>query len=175
MKKLITALTLTLTAAIAAPAMAEQEPNIYVGANISHGYFNEDSKDEIDFSNAIVRFGYQFDEHIATELRVGQSLSETDYDGYSQELDGLYGGYLKLGHKMSDKFSVYMLAGVSNVEITTTTDGGGSYTQDTTSASFGSGIEYTITDNLSINTEVMAYSISDAKFGTFGFGATYAF
>lgn len=171
-KTIATALVLALGATT---AHAENKENsYYIGAMVSQSFYNEDSADEIDFGTLIVRGGYNYNESLAVELRTGTSMNDSEYGALTQELDSMLGAYAVFNHEITNSADIYMIAGITRVEITNTTNGIES-TDDSVSPSFGLGLAYNVNDNFSINTEMTAYSFDTPKYGAFSIGAAYTF
>lgn len=108
-------------------------------------FADEDDQDiQVGFT---ARLGYDFMDYLGAELRGTFGISEEDVgnDKLSQ-----VGAYLKPNYDLTDDLNLYGLIGASKVDFASGAD-------SETGLSYGAGLDYGITDNISVFTDVVNY------------------
>lgn len=128
-------------------------PGIYVGA----GYTGA----EVDFNGLsgsadtgvlFVRGGYQVNQNVAFEARLGTGVDDGHVEGAKVEVDDMYGAYLKAGLPLQMGFYPYVLLGATHGKVKVS--GHGFSESDTSSdISYGIGIDYWFSDQVSAGLE----------------------
>ena len=93
------------------------------------------------------RLGYDFMDYLGAELRGAYGFTKVD-NGYSKIKN--IGAYLKPNYNLTDDFNLYALVGVANSNLADITDA-------ETGLSYGAGIDYDITNNISVFTDMVNY------------------
>ena len=109
------------------------------------------------------RLGYDFMDYLGAELRGTYGIAEDNYDKFKQ-----IGAYLKPNYNITDDINLYGLLGASKTNVGTGSDTGFSY---------GAGLNYGISDKVSVFTDVVNYlekSKTAAQWGL-SLGAAYQF
>ena len=163
-KKIIIAL---LTLAIVNVGSLKAE-SMYYGAGAAFLDFSDNEISDSASLNAIFgRLGMQFNENIAAELRLGIGIGDDTLDIFgfdaTVELDTLYGFYLKGGVPVSDAFYPYAVLGYSRGEATASVPGFGSDSSSESDFSYGLGVDFIVTDYVSVNLEYMNYLDKDGS------------
>jgi len=173
-------LSLILTAT-AAPALAVDEGEKYVGGGFSMITYDATGFPDAEPTALIGRIGYGIVDNIAIEGRLGFGLSSDDIDigGVNVDLDvdqlaGVYG----IAHlPVASQFSLYWLAGFTYGELSASVGGTGiSVNDDDTDFSYGVGAEFDATDTVSGYVEWAQYfDESDYDVTGITIGANYRF
>ena len=109
------------------------------------------------------RLGYDFMDYLGAELRGTYGISKDSSDKFSQ-----FGAYLKPNYNVTDEINLYGLLGASKTDTGIASDTGFSY---------GAGLDYGISDKVSVFTDVVNYlkkSKTSAQWGL-TVGAAYQF
>jgi opacity protein-like surface antigen len=110
------------------------------------------------------RFGYDFMDYLGAELRGTAGVSKASPTKFKQ-----IGAYLKPNYDLTDELNLYGLVGASK------TNGAGTGTN--TGLSYGAGLDYGISDSVSVFTDVVNYMKKSNTSSQWGLtlGAAYAF
>jgi OOP family OmpA-OmpF porin len=181
MKKLIFALIASAAAMTAAQAQTTTAPRAYIGAGVATA--DQASGDSYK-ANAKVFGGYELNQTWAVEggytdfrkadIYVGQAggIVKGSADGYGLYVAGKY------TMPINDQFAAYGKLGLSNSKRAVSTVTGNSYSKYDTGAYAGVGLQYTLTQNVSLNAEYERYG-KDKDFGAkadvWTVGAKYSF
>jgi len=150
MKKLSLSLLLFLGTSYVSAAEMNLHKNIYVG--VGGSFMATGSRDDVNVFKtqdsqeravgATLIVGYSIRSFLDIEARYSQSVS--DDDEFEQKI---WGVYLKPKYELFNNFSIYGLYGVGGVDISPN-----SSNEDfsVTDMSFGAGIKYKITPNISL-------------------------
>jgi len=109
------------------------------------------------------RLGYDFMDYLGAELRGTYGFAKTDGSKFKQ-----IGAYLKPNYNITKELNLYGLLGASKTNV-----GVGS----TTGFSYGAGLDYAITDKVSVFTDVVNYMKKKGTASQWGLtlGAAYQF
>jgi OOP family OmpA-OmpF porin len=181
MKKLIFALIASAAAMTAAQAQTTTAPRAYVGVGVATA--DQVSGDKYQ-ANAKVFGGYDIDQNWGVEAGYTKFRGSDTYVAESSGIvkgsaDG-YGLYVagKYTMPINDQFSAYGKLGVSNNKRAINTVTGNSYSKYDTGAYAGLGVQYSLTQNVSLNAEYERYGKSKdfgAKADVWTVGAKYSF
>jgi len=102
--------------------------------------------------------GYNFMKYLGAELRAALSVSE---ENAGQDNLAEYGIYLKPQYPVLDNLNVYGLLGYSAINMsdpaTGTSANDNPFSGDNQGFSFGAGLDYGVTENISVFTDVVNY------------------
>jgi len=102
--------------------------------------------------------GYNFMKYLGAELRAALSVSE---ENAGQDNLAEYGIYLKPQYPITDKVNIYGLLGYSSINMsdpaTSTNANDNPFHGTNQGFSFGAGLDYGVTENISIFTDVVNY------------------
>jgi opacity protein-like surface antigen len=109
------------------------------------------------------RIGYDFMDYLGAELRGTYGVAKDKGNKFKQ-----IGAYLKPNYDLTDELNLYGLVGASKTNV-----GVGS----STGLSYGAGLDYGITDNISVFTDVLNYMKKSDTASQWGLtlGAAYQF
>jgi outer membrane autotransporter protein len=151
----------------------------YIGGQLAQTTYEQKgtaADGEADPKAIILVGGYEFNEHIAIEGRLGFGVGEDDYStGVEIELSQLVSvlGKFSLGGPVSP----YLLVGFSNIEY----DDRIGDTSKTDGASFGAGVDFEVSQNTSLNLEYIQYGDDNGagggslKASAISIGVNYSF
>ena len=110
------------------------------------------------------RLGYDFMNYLGAELRGTAGIAKENGSKFKQ-----VGGYLKPNYDLTDDLNLYGLAGISKTN--------GAFTPTETGFSYGAGLDYGISDKVSVFTDVVNYMKKSNTASQWGvtLGAGYAF
>ncbi|WP_237673540.1 porin family protein [Vreelandella profundi] len=179
MKKIILISALASTFALAnSTAFAESAGSAYVGALASHYVFDIDGEsDDLNPTGLTVRGGYFFTDNFAVEGRLGTGLADDNISGTNVdvELDQLMGVYVAGFLPVNDVFSFYGLLGFSYAEATLS-NRFASISDDDDGFSYGAGVEFDFTQQISGQLEYVSYlSKSEYDLSAASIGLSYNF
>jgi opacity protein-like surface antigen len=116
--------------------------------------------------------GYDFMDYLGAELRASIGLAGDDYGTKMKQ----FGAYLKPNIDLGDALNLYGLLGYSTVNMSDC--GRGADLDNTNSGlSYGAGINYGVTENISVFTDIVNYLRDDETRSTWGanLGVKYKF
>jgi len=116
--------------------------------------------------------GYDFMDYLGAELRASIGLEEDNYGTKMKQ----YGAYLKPNVDLGDALNLYGLLGYSTTNMSDC--GRGADLGDTNGGlSYGAGIDYGVTENISVFTDIVNYLRDDETRSTWGanLGVKYKF
>ena len=158
-----------LLAGISGPVIAVQQGDTYLGAGQSKVIIdpNASGVEEMGPTSAVVRFGYSMADSVAVEGRIGSGVGNDTVGDSGDKIDvdikRIVSGYLAGYFPVSDRFSLYWLAGISSVSIELNKPGGGYSRSDDIGLSYGIGAEANITKSISGYFEYIEYPDGDYK------------
>ena len=136
----------------------------YLG--LGYGYFNEeisfDLSDNLAYSDdesmntVMFQAGYEFNEFIAVEGRYWLGLSDL---GDAEGDFSTWGIYVKPQYPVTEAFNIYALLGYASTELDF--DNAAVDYLDTSSFSWGLGVEYKFTENLSLFADYVSVGDTD--------------
>jgi opacity protein-like surface antigen len=108
--------------------------------------------------------GYDFMDYLGAELRASMAV---DGDDDGSEAMTQYGLYLKPNYDVTDALNLYALLGYSAVNMS---DCGTSADLDEMNSgfSYGAGLDYGVTENISVFTDIVNYLMDDDTRSTWG-------
>lgn len=194
MKK--TLLSLALSTLLAAPTFAEEASSgvsttansgFYLGGsyamvNTEFEFSDEGTDYSIDFdlSALTLSAGFQLNEYLAFETRFGTGMADdevtgADGDSVTLELDSIFGLYAKAGLPVSDKFYPYLVLGLTEAELSISSDMGTSTDSDS-DTSFGVGASFAVNNQFAVFGEYMNWYEDDGlTISGFNLGVNYKF
>jgi len=163
--------------AAAAAAAGMGIPGLYVGGALAamaarcncdgdraNVFSDEDGQDRQMGITGIL--GYDFMEYLGAELRASMAVSGEDDDA---EKIQQYGIYLKPNVDITDALNLYGLLGYSSVNMSDCMFDADADPDNTNSGfSYGAGLDYGITENISVFTDIVNYLRDDDKDSTWG-------
>ena len=174
--KLITLAT-TLTTVLAAP-MAANATGFYLGANAGSGQQSHQLMEKAETTGvAAIKAGYDFNDYFGAEVRYG-GVNQRSSD---IELNSFASVYAKVQYPITESISVYGLAGMTAANLPQDSliavpQSKAKSSGSESSASFGAGVRYAVTDNFGISLEAMRISSHDAyKLDAVMLGVDYKF
>lgn len=168
---------LAISAAATSVAFADQASTRGWYISGSYAQLDADIADVVEFDLAALVFngGYQINEYVAFETRLGTGVADDDIFGVKLELDYLMGIYTKVGIPTGTAFYPYVVLGYTKAELTVS-DSGFSESDSDNDTSYGVGAHFTITESLGVFAEYMNwYDKDDLEVTGFNIGANYKF
>lgn len=143
----------------------------YTGATIDSNDVNKDADVGVLFG----RGGYQINQNIAVEARLGTGVEDDRIDGVKIEADDFYGAYVKAGLPTSSGLYPYVLLGMTHAKIKLSGPGG--HASDSSSdLSYGLGVDYWFNKQISAGLEYAKFYDKDGvDIDGFTFGMNYKF
>jgi opacity protein-like surface antigen len=158
--------------AVVAPIVAAAPLGLYLAGGLTDiavrsgeraNFFSEklDQDRQVGFTG---RLGYDFMDYLGAELRGTYGFAKDNGTKFKQ-----IGAYLKPNYDLTDELNLYGLVGASK------TNGAGTGTN--TGLSYGAGLDYGITDSISVFTDVVNYMKKSNTASQWGatIGAAYQF
>jgi len=162
---------------VVAPVVAEAL-GLYIAGGITDIAVNTDDRanlfsDEIGQDRQVgltARLGYDFMDNLGAELR--GTLAVDGEDGNNDSFQQI-GAYLKPNYDITKELNLYGLVGASSANLAKLADMG----SDETGLSYGLGLDYSVSDNISVFTDVINYLKDDDTNSLWGLtvGAGYQF
>ena len=151
-------LAVAVLSALSGTAAAEQ---FYVGANITQMNFDEGDF-EAKPANASINAGYVLGQGVSAELRLGDSIASDDLNNVDAELEfkETVGLFVRAAVPETTTITPYALVGYSsiNLGLSSSTDEAEERDHD---ISYGFGVEYKATSDLSVGLEWMDFYRKD--------------
>jgi len=138
--------------------------------NRANVFSEENGQDrQIGFTGIL---GYDFMKFLGAELRTSMGLAKDDYGTKMKQ----YGLYLKPNIDLGDALNLYGLIGYSTVNMSTCGTGA-DLDKKNSGLSYGAGLDYGVTENISVFTDVVNYLRDDKSRSTWGtnVGVKYKF
>lgn len=141
-----------------AMAAADKTGRGYVGALYTMLTLSPDGAPDYDLAALGVRGGYYFNKYFSVEGRLAVGTGDDTQVGIKVELNNVYGVYA-VGHlPLSEKFQLYGLVGYTKQDVTLTDVSiPVSVDDDDSDFSYGVGLEFDMTNNLSLGAEYVSY------------------
>ena len=144
------------------PMVVVEEPaavgNFYIGAG--YGWTNGEwdyvgGTDDQNYGSIMVDAGYKFNPYIAVEGRYWFGLSSSNTLGWNSGVSSdttidSWGLYVKPMYPVTEALDIYALLGYGGTDVSHDLAGGGSVSADASGFSWGAGVEYGFTDNVSM-------------------------
>lgn len=150
-------LALFFSSAILASAgafAAGGEPGPYLGAGYTDASIDFDVIDkDADIGVLFARAGYQINQNIAVEGRLGTGVDDDEIYGVEVELKDTYGVYVKAGFPTQSGLYPYALLGMTHVKVKAS-GFGGSETDSDSDISYGIGADYWFNSTVSAGLEL---------------------
>lgn len=172
-------LALLLSACMAVPAVAATsgtQPGFYVGGGYTFATLDLDgAPSNADVGALFVRGGYQINEYIALEARLGEGVGDDTVSGVKLEIDNIYGGYVKVGLPTEVGLYPYALLGYTHAKLKASIPGE-SITSSDSDVSYGIGADYWFNKQLSAGLEYANFYDKDGdKITGLTLGVNYKF
>jgi len=151
-------------------------PGAYVGGGYLIGDFDDnDFSKSADLDGLFARGGYQLNENMAIEGRLGSGINDDTVRGVKLELKEFYGAYFKVGMPTSIGLYPYVIAGATHGKVEAKFHG--YHESDSqTDISYGIGGDFHFARNWSAGLEYMKYFDKDGvDFSGFALSANYKF
>lgn len=154
----------------------DTRPGFYVGAGVVDGKLEIDGVEgDADPTALFARGGYQFNDYLAAEARLGTGLDDDEFHGVKTEIDNFLGIYAKVGIPTPAGFYPYALVGLTRGELKASTRAFSSK-EDEDDVSFGVGVDYWFNPQFSLGLEYMQYmDTDDFEFSGLSLGGNYKF
>lgn len=165
----------TATLAMAAmPAHADLyrsgSGGLYAGANYSFL-----SADDADLGMLSAKVGGMVTPYFGLEARAGFGVSDDTVSGIDVELNSLFGGYATLNLANESPATPYLIFGFTRYEYELS-NRVASVKEDDSDFSYGVGVDFALTRDLSANLEYMRYGKSDGiEVDAIGLGLAFRF
>ena len=176
MRNLVVAATIAITASFSGFTQAQEA---YVGFSFSQvDYF--DTVDTYDLNAGVWRLGTNFNENFSGEIRAGFGVSEDAVNlgtlDVNVGLDRVYGAYLRGGIPVFDSFFPYVVVGYTRGKISVSAPGFPSVSTTESDTSFGLGLDFDVSESITVNAEYMNYFDKDeAEIDAFSLGIIFRF
>ncbi len=117
----------------------------YVGGGYSEVTYSENSFPDADLGALFVRGGYQLNQNVALEARLGTGVQDDSIHVYGinvdVEMEDFYGFYAKAGLPTQVGFYPYVMLGATHAKVKAKA-GGYSASDDSSDLSYGLGVDY---------------------------------
>ena len=133
-------------------ANAPTEPGFYLGGVYNFIDYKESGFSSVKPKAVAVMFGWQFNEYLAVEGRIGAGAGSDDLDGIEIKVDSYYSGLLRGSVPVSDYFNLYAIAGVTNGKLKASF-AGVTASDSETKASYGVGGEFVVAKQSGLSLE----------------------
>ena len=151
-------------------ALTEMAARSNCAGNRANIFSEESGQDrQLGFTGIL---GYDFMDYLGAELRASIGLANDDYGTKMKQ----FGAYLKPNIDLGDALNLYGLLGYSSTNMSAC--GRGADLDDTNSGfSYGAGVVYGVTENVSVFTDIVNYLRDDETRSTWGanLGVKYKF
>lgn len=160
--------------AMALPAHADMYRSspggLYAGANYSFL-----SVDDADLGMLSAKVGGMVTPFFGLEARAGFGVSDDTVDGIDVELKSLFGGYATLNLANESPATPYLIFGFTRYEYELS-NAVASVKDDDSDFSYGIGVDFALTRDMSANLEYMRYGKTDGvEFDAIGLGLSVRF
>lgn len=158
MKKSLLALSLSSALLVPMSALAAgAEPGFYLGAAYTQATWDIAGVDkDADLGVLSARGGYQINDYVAVEGRLGTGVQDDKVYGVKVELQDTYGVYAKLGVPTEIGLYPYALLGVTHVKVKASVPGYSASDSDS-DVSYGVGVDYWFNRSVSAGLEYANY------------------
>jgi len=161
MNKNARALMLIAGMTMSAAAMADVTPGVYLGGGYTDATLDLDAVDkDADIGMLFVRGGYQINQNVAVEARLGTTIDDDTIYGVDVEVEDMYGVYLKAGLPTQSGFYPYVLLGMTHVKVEASGRGGSASDSDS-DISYGLGVDYWFNSQVSAGLEFANFYDND--------------
>lgn len=154
MKK--TTLALMLSAGLTVPGVAlaaGTDPGFYVGGGYTFAAIESDDVDvDADLGLLFLRGGYQINQYLAVEARLGEGVQDDKIQGVKLEVEEVYGAYAKVGLPTGVGLYPYALLGMTHAKLKASVPGASATSTDS-DISYGIGADYWFNKQLSAGLE----------------------
>ncbi|MDN3516276.1 porin family protein [Aquisalimonas lutea] len=158
------------TTLLAAPALTLADTGTdasgYVGAQAAFAEYDPDNvSGTADLTALVGRAGFRASRYFSMEARLGTGLGDDSVDVFvpgagnvavDVDIDYLFGAYGRGHIPLSDRFSLYGVAGFTSGELTFDA-AGYSDSESDSGLSYGVGADFHATDHVGLNVEYMQY------------------
>lgn len=162
-----------MTASVAASAESSA-PGIYLGGGYTdtNVHFNG-RNDDADTGVLFARGGYQVNQNVAFEARLGTGVDDDHIYGSKVELEDIYGMYLKAGVPLQMGFYPYVLLGATHGKVKVS-GSNWSESDSTNDFSYGVGVDYWFNGQVSADLEYANFYAKDGiQVSGWTFGLNY--
>ncbi len=150
-----------MMASASAIAGGAAAPGFYVGGGYSDTEVEIDGLgSDADVGVLFARGGYQLNQNVAFEARLGLVSEDDKADGWNVDIEELYGLYLKAGLPTQIGLYPYVLLGVTHAEVEVSRRGFSESDSDS-DISYGFGVDYWFTSQVSAGLEFINYYDND--------------
>lgn len=134
---LVAAMTVSAAAIADGSALGLYLGGGYTGATVDFDDLSKNADTGVLFGRA----GYQLNQNVAFEARLGAGVDDDHIYGAKVEVEDLYGAYLKAGLPLQMGFYPYVLLGATHGKVKVS-GGGLSDSNSSSDISYGVGIDY---------------------------------
>ena len=172
MQGLVLATSGALGAMLSLPALAGPQEGAYVGGGLMEATIDFDGySGEANPTALFARVGYQMNDFLAVEGRLGTGFDDDHFHGANVEVEDMIGAYAKVGIPTTVGLYPYAMLGVTSGEISVN-----GHSDDDSDVSYGIGVDYWVAPQVSIGLEYMSYvDIDGADLSGITLGANYRF
>ena len=174
MRKILLGLMVSAISVSATYAQDSSPSNWYFGG--SYAQLDTDIADvEFDLGALTFNAGYQINDYVAVETRLGAGIADDDYEGIDLELDQFWGVYAKVGIPTGAAFYPYVVLGYTKAELELSGNGY-SESDSGNDTSYGIGANFSVNDNVGVFAEYMNwYDKDEVEITGFNIGVNYKF
>lgn len=141
----------------AATAGGPASPGFYLGGGYADNEVEiENFGSDADVGVLFVRGGYQVNQNVAFEARLGLATEDDKVNGWNVDLEDVYGVYLKAGLPTQVGLYPYVLLGMTHAEVEVSR-GGLSASDSDSDISYGFGADYWFSSQVSAGLEFANY------------------
>lgn len=177
MKKNTLALMLSACLAVPGAAMAAgTDPGFYAGAGYTFATLESNDVDvDADLGVLFLRGGYQINQYLAVEGRLGEGVQDDKVQGVKLEIEEMYGVYAKVGLPTEIGLYPYALLGMTHAKLKASVPGFSASSTDS-DISYGVGADYWFSKQLSAGLEYANFYDKDGDtISGFTLGVNYKF
>lgn len=159
MKKIAHVSILAASMALSAAAMADgmTSQGFYVGGGYADTEVELDGfGSDADVGVLFARGGYQLNQNVAFEARLGLITEDDKVNGWNVDIDEIYGAYLKAGLPTQIGLYPYVLLGLTHADVEVRNRGVSASDSDT-DISYGIGADYWFNSQVSAGLEFTHY------------------
>jgi opacity protein-like surface antigen len=150
------ALAVMLSACMSVPVAAfaaGTDPGFYVGGGYSFTRIESNDVDvDADLGVLFLRGGFQLNQYVALEARLGEGVQDEKIHGVKLEIQDVYGGYVKVGLPTDVGLYPYALLGMTHAKLKASVPGNSASSSDS-DVSYGVGVDYWFDQKLSAGLE----------------------
>lgn len=168
----VSMLAASMMASATAIAGGTTTPGLYLGGGYADTEVEIDGlRSDADVGVLFLRGGYQANQNVAIEARLGLATDEDKVNGISIDIEDIYGLYLKAGMPTQVGLYPYVLLGMTHAKVEV-----GNSSESGSDLTYGFGADYWFNSQFSAGLEFTNYyDKDDAEVSGVSFGLNFKF